>query len=97
MNLSHDFTLTLAISVGRSVTLLLRLLSHVSAPPSRRNMKNNWRVSTKNYRKMAELKDLFDFLDDITPEDDEEIEINAPKKGKSTIKRWVFVDNHKAP
>ena len=44
------------------------------------------------YRKMAELKDLFEFLDDIIPEnDDEEIEINAPKKGKSTRKRSVIL------
>jgi hypothetical protein len=44
----------------------------------------------EEYRKLAELKDLFDFLDDIIPEDDEEIDINAPKKGRSTRKRLVF-------
>jgi condensin complex subunit 3 len=45
----------------------------------------------EEYRKLAELKDLFDFLDDIIPEDEEEIDINAPKKGRSTRKRLVFL------
>jgi len=39
------------------------------------------------YRKLEELKELFDFLDDIIPEDDEEIEINAPKKVRPSRKR----------
>ncbi|KAJ6570219.1 nuclear condensing complex subunit [Mycena vulgaris] len=35
------------------------------------------------YRKLEELKDLFEFLDDIIPEDDDEtINIDAKKKGK---------------
>lgn len=35
------------------------------------------------YRKLEELKDLFEFLDDIIPEDDDEmINIDTKKKGK---------------
>ncbi|KAF7312107.1 Peptidase A1 domain-containing protein [Mycena indigotica] len=35
--------------------------------------------SEEDYRKMEQLKDLFEFLDDVIPDDDEE---DAPKKGR---------------
>jgi condensin complex subunit 3 len=41
----------------------------------------------EEYRKMEELKELFEFLDDIIPEDDDEvIDVEVKKKGK---KRYV--------
>jgi len=44
----------------------------------------------EEYRKMKDLKELFEFLDDIIPDDDDdEINIEPSKKGKSSKKRLV--------
>lgn len=37
----------------------------------------------EEYRKLEELKGLFEFLDEIIPEDDDErVDLDAPKKGR---------------
>ncbi len=46
--------------------------------------------SEEEYRKLAELKDLFEFLDDMIPEDDDDDDWDLPaiKRGK---KRYVVI------
>jgi len=48
--------------------------------------------SEEQYRKLEELKDLFEFLDDIIPEDDD-VETNGPKKKGNAARRRCVSNN----
>ncbi|PFH49328.1 hypothetical protein AMATHDRAFT_147847 [Amanita thiersii Skay4041] len=45
--------------------------------------------SEEHYRKLEELKALFEFLDDIIPEDDDETETEAKRKGRKRLVAFV--------